>query len=103
MPAKAIPKASTPVLATKHKDKRANFPTEELRDFVADEEKAPKKILYPRDPSLDPELGWKGKKSPAPLPDGSRRGDGTGRNMQRRIFLFGDEQGKSYLESIVKG
>src|SRR6266478_6741507 len=55
------PKSPTSVLATKHKDKRANIPTEELRDFVADDEKAPKKILYPRDPSLDPQLVWKGK------------------------------------------
>jgi adenine-specific DNA-methyltransferase len=55
------PKSPTPVLATKHKDKRANIPTEELRDFVADDEKAPKKTLYPRDPSLDPQLVWKGK------------------------------------------
>ncbi|MBI3922333.1 MAG: site-specific DNA-methyltransferase [Armatimonadetes bacterium] len=45
----------------KHKDKRANIPTEELRDFVAEEEKSPKTILYPRDPSLDPQLVWKGK------------------------------------------
>ena len=45
----------------RHKDKRANIPTEELRDFVADEEKSPKKLLYPRDPSLDPQLVWKGK------------------------------------------
>ncbi len=45
----------------KHKDKRTNIPTEELRDFVAEEERAPKKILYPRDPSLDPQLVWQGK------------------------------------------
>src|SRR5258707_15421304 len=45
----------------KHQDKRANIPTEELRDFVADDEKAPEVILYPRDPSLDPQLVWKGK------------------------------------------
>ena len=38
-----------------------NIPTEELRDFVADEEKQPKTMLYPRDPSLDPQLVWKGK------------------------------------------
>jgi len=49
------------VESLKHKDKRANIPTEELRDFVADEELAPKTILYPRDPSLDPQLVWKGK------------------------------------------
>jgi adenine-specific DNA-methyltransferase len=51
----------TPVEAIKHKDKRPNIPTEELRDFIADEEKAPQTLLYPRDPSLDPQLVWKGK------------------------------------------
>jgi adenine-specific DNA-methyltransferase len=51
----------TKVESIRHKDKRANIPTEELRDFVADEELAPKKMLYPRDPSLDPQLVWKGK------------------------------------------
>ncbi|MCI0534504.1 MAG: site-specific DNA-methyltransferase, partial [Verrucomicrobiales bacterium] len=55
------PKPPARVETHKHKDKRANIPTEELRDFVADDEKAPKKILYPRDPSLDPQLVWKGK------------------------------------------
>ncbi|BFU96890.1 MAG: restriction endonuclease subunit M [Nitrospira sp.] len=54
-------KTSTPVQSIKHKDKRANIPTEELRDFVADEEATPKSMLYPRDPSLDPQLVWKGK------------------------------------------
>lgn len=51
----------TPVASIRHKDKRANIPTEELRDFVAEDEKAPKTMLYPRDPSLDPQLVWKGK------------------------------------------
>ena len=45
----------------RHMDKRANIPTEELRDFVTDEELAPRMMLYPRDPSLDPQLVWKGK------------------------------------------
>ena len=45
----------------RHKDKRANIPTEELRDFVADEELAPRTMLYRRDPLLDPQLVWKGK------------------------------------------
>jgi adenine-specific DNA-methyltransferase len=49
------------VETVKHKDKRTNIPTEELRDFVAEEEKKPKTVLYPRDPSLDPQLVWKGK------------------------------------------
>ena len=36
--------------ATIHKkDRRANIPTEELRDFVAEDEAKPKTILYPRD------------------------------------------------------
>ncbi len=40
---------------------RKNIPTEELRDFVAEEERTPRSMLYPRDPSLDPQLVWKGK------------------------------------------
>lgn len=52
---------STPIDSVKHQDKRANIPTEELRDFMADDEKKPQKILYPRDVSLDPQLVWKGK------------------------------------------
>jgi hypothetical protein len=39
-----------PVETVKHKDKRANIPTEELRDFVSEQESHPSKILYPRDP-----------------------------------------------------
>jgi adenine-specific DNA-methyltransferase len=54
------------VASLKHKDKRTNIPTEELRDFVADDERKPKTVtlpglLYARDPSLDPQLVWKGK------------------------------------------
>lgn len=51
----------TPVVAIRHKDERLNIPTHELRDFVKADEAAPKKLLYPRDPSLDPQLVWKGK------------------------------------------
>src|SRR4051794_2792176 len=47
--------------AIRHGDARSNIPTEELRDFVADDEAKPKTMLYPRDPSLDPQLVWKGK------------------------------------------
>jgi adenine-specific DNA-methyltransferase len=52
---------STPVEVVRHKDKRKNIPTAELQDFVKDDEAKPKKVLYPRDPSLDPQLVWKGK------------------------------------------
>ena len=55
------PKASIPVESFKHKDARVNIPTEELRDFVAEAEARPGAALYPRDPSLDPQLVWKGK------------------------------------------
>lgn len=52
---------TTHVDAIRHKDTRKNIPTEELRDFVAEDESTPKTMLYPRDPSLDPQLVWKGK------------------------------------------
>jgi adenine-specific DNA-methyltransferase len=51
----------TPVEAIRHKDARVNIPTQELRGFVEKDETKPGKLLYPRDPSLDPQLVWKGK------------------------------------------
>jgi adenine-specific DNA-methyltransferase len=55
------PKKSIEIVETVHKDRRSNIPTEELRDFVTTDETAPKTMLYPRDPSLDPQLVWRGK------------------------------------------
>jgi adenine-specific DNA-methyltransferase len=55
------PEPSTPVETIKHKDTRSNIPTRELGKFANDDERKPKSILYPRDPSLDPQLVWKGK------------------------------------------
>ncbi|MBT9148867.1 MAG: Modification methylase DpnIIB [Dehalococcoidia bacterium] len=52
---------SVDIEALRHKDRRANIPTKELQDFVAEDEAKPKTICYPRDPSLDPQLVWKGK------------------------------------------
>lgn len=52
---------TTKIESFRHKDKRTNIPTEELRDFVAEEELTPETMLYSRDPSLDPQLVWKGK------------------------------------------
>jgi len=51
----------TPVDALRHDDKRANIPTDELSGFVTEAEEGPRPALYPRDPSLDPQLVWKGK------------------------------------------
>jgi hypothetical protein len=46
----------------KHADEsRANIPTNELRDFVADDEHNPQMKLYPRNPDDYPQLVWKGK------------------------------------------
>jgi adenine-specific DNA-methyltransferase len=53
--------AATPIESVRHKQKRKNIPTEELRDFVRKEDQAERPVLYPRDPSLDPQLVWKGK------------------------------------------
>ena len=68
MPAKKAPRKSAKkktgskkIKTVRHKDKRKNIPTEELRDFVREDEQQPKKVLYPRDPDLDPQLVWKGK------------------------------------------
>ena len=56
------PKAATPVRATTHPgDTRSNIPTAELESFARPEEKRPTIVRYPRDPSLDPQLVWKGK------------------------------------------
>lgn len=54
-------KGPTPVEAITHSDKRANLPTADAQDFVAPETEVPIPLRYPRDPSLDPQLVWKGK------------------------------------------
>lgn len=57
-----LPMEPPQVDAIKHGDaKRPNIPTRENTSLVEDDEKAPKRVLYPRDPSLDPQLVWKGK------------------------------------------
>ena len=61
MAKKPKPTGPTPIDAIKHKDARVNIPTQELRGFVATDEAAPPRLLYPRDASLDPQLVWKGK------------------------------------------
>src|ERR1039458_8516554 len=96
------PKSPTPVLATKHKDKRANIPTEELRDFVADDEKAPKKILYPRDPSLDPQLVWQGKdeQDRSPL---EAFGDFNGIKFEQLIEFYQHKDGVKWANRMILG
>lgn len=52
---------TTPVEATTHQDTRSHIPTRELGAMVTPADAAAKPLLYPRDPSLDPQLVWKGK------------------------------------------
>ena len=51
----------TPVESITHSDKRRNLPTSDAHDFVAPELEQPVPVRYPRDPTLDPQLVWKGK------------------------------------------
>jgi adenine-specific DNA-methyltransferase len=52
----------TVVRQTTHpSDSRPNIPTAELESFARPEEKRPATVRYPRDPTLDPQLVWKGK------------------------------------------
>src|SRR3972149_3074727 len=56
------PAAPTSVEAVRHTgESRVNIPTAELEGLAAADEQGPKTIRYPRDPSLDPQLVWKGK------------------------------------------
>jgi adenine-specific DNA-methyltransferase len=61
MPRSKKPTGPKPVETYRHDEKRANIPTNELRGFVEGDESTPGRMLYPRDPSLDPQLVWKGK------------------------------------------
>ena len=61
MPRKKRARSKIDVESLRHKDKRANIPTEELSGFAAEDEAHPATMLYPRDPTLDPQLVWKGK------------------------------------------
>ena len=57
-------KPATPmsVQAVRHTgDSRVNIPTAELGSLAAKDEQGPQTLRYPRDPSLDPQLVWKGK------------------------------------------
>src|SRR5918997_5456740 len=58
---KKAPTTPTPVEAITHEDKRANLPTADGHDFLSPELEQPIPVRYPRDPTLDPQLVWKGK------------------------------------------
>ena len=56
------PAKPTSVQAVRHTgDSRVNIPTAELGSLAEAEQTGPQTLRYPRDPSLDPQLVWKGK------------------------------------------
>lgn len=55
------PIGPTPVDAVTHTDKRVNIPSAPAEEWFDSASRAPISLLYPRDPSLDPQLVWKGK------------------------------------------
>ena len=56
-------KSSTKTVETlKHDEaKRKNIPTAEYQSVLEKEQKKPKKLRYPRNTDLDPQLVWRGK------------------------------------------
>jgi len=59
--ARKQPTGPTPVEATLHADKRVNLPTADAQIFVAPEVSEVQRLRWDRDPSLDPQLVWRGK------------------------------------------
>lgn len=56
------PAAQKSVEALKHDEaKRKNIPTAEFQSVLEKEQQAPKKVRYPRNTDLDPQLMWRGK------------------------------------------
>ena len=69
------PAGPTQVEAIVHGEKRSNIPTADAQDFVGDDVQAVQQLRWPRDPSLDPQLVWKGKDADADelVADGTER------------------------------
>ncbi len=66
---KREPDGPTPVDAIPHGDKRVNIPTADAQDFVDPRSSEIKPArATPRDPSLDPQLVWRGKDDAATEP-----------------------------------
>jgi adenine-specific DNA-methyltransferase len=56
------PAAQKSVEALKHDEaKRKNIPTAEFQTVLGKEQQDPKKVRYPRNTDLDPQLVWRGK------------------------------------------
>jgi len=55
------PAGPVPVESIQHPDKRVNIPTADAKEWMADDHKGVPQVAYERDPSLDPQLVWRGK------------------------------------------
>ncbi|HVW37514.1 MAG TPA: site-specific DNA-methyltransferase, partial [Pirellulales bacterium] len=119
MAKKAKPAAE--IESVRHKDTRKNIPTEELRDFVREDEQLPQTVLYPRDPSLDPQLVWRGKDEqdrqdlevpavpiyiqekihPQALIEDFRRGAAQAEERDEQLDLFADFNGLDDFDKKV--
>jgi adenine-specific DNA-methyltransferase len=60
-PRKKLPGGPVPVDAIQHEDKRVNIPTADSEELLDEEAARPGRLRHPRDPSLDPQLVWRGK------------------------------------------
>ena len=56
-----LPGGPVPVDAIRHEDKRLNIPTADSEELLDEETARPVQLRWKRDPSLDPQLVWKGK------------------------------------------
>ena len=60
-PRKKMPSGPVPVDAIRHEDKRLNIPTADSEELLDEDASAADPAPLSRDPSLDPQLVWKGK------------------------------------------
>ena len=114
------PAAPTSVEAVHHTgDSRVNIPTAETQSLAAKDEQGPQTLRYPRDPSLDPQLVWKGKDeqdgedlvvpaipiyiqeqiSPKAIIEDLRATTAAGRDSQLDLFS-GDFNGMAFEERV---
>jgi adenine-specific DNA-methyltransferase len=61
MPPRKRPTGPRPIESITHDDKRANLPTADAQEFVTPDVRAARQAVIDRDPTLDPQLVWKGK------------------------------------------
>jgi adenine-specific DNA-methyltransferase len=114
------PAAPTSVEAVHHTgDSRVNIPTAETQSLAEAEQAGPQTLRYPRDPSLDPQLVWKGKDeqdgedlvvpaipiyiqeqiSPKAIIEDLRATTAAGRDSQLDLFS-GDFNGMAFEERV---